>query len=249
LANRPIGALLFDLDDTLLINDVEPFLAYYYRALLTKMSDVCPPTIFLDALNAGTRAMFHNNGGNASNAEVFEKEFFLKLRTGGGARCSRQEISALFDDFYQNEFEALRQYTAVDPQARRAVEWAFERGYQVAVITQPIFPRVAILSRLRWAEVSAEEFGYHFISSYEMLNACKPHPRFFFSVLQHLGREPDECLVVGDSQADMAAGELGIKTFWVDRGRTPGAAGMVRDAEGNLADLIELVRTGGIDAL
>jgi FMN phosphatase YigB (HAD superfamily) len=68
-------------------------------------------------------------------------------------------------------------------------------------------------------------------------------------VLQHLGREPDECLVVGDSQADMAAGELGIKTFWVDRGRTPGAAGMVRDAEGNLADLIELVRTGGIDAL
>ncbi|MBN1401318.1 MAG: HAD-IA family hydrolase [Anaerolineae bacterium] len=249
MTSRPIKALLFDLDDTLLINDIEAFLPHYYRALLTKMSGVCPPTIFLDALNAGTRAMWHNSGTNASNAEVFEQEFFLKLRTGGGVRASREEILALFDDFYQHEFEALRQYTAVDPHAREAVQLAFDRGYQVAVITQPIFPRAAILSRLRWAEVGAEEFPYHFISSYEVLNARKPQPRFFLSVLEHLGRAPEECLVIGDSQADMSAGELGIKTFWIDRGRTPGAAQIVSDARGNLSDLIDLMRTGGIDEL
>lgn len=249
MTNRQIKALLFDLDDTLLINDVQPFLTRYYRALLTKMSHICPPTIFLDALNAGTRAMWHNDGSNATNAEVFEREFFSKLRIGGGARCSREEIVAQFDDFYQHEFEALREGTAIDPYARKVVQGALDRDYQVAVITQPIFPRVAILSRLRWAEVSADEFDYDFISCYEILNACKPHPYFFLSVLQHLGREPEECLVIGDSQDDIAAGQLGIKTFWVDRGRTSGGVGMRHDAEGMLSDLLELMRTGGIDAL
>ena len=239
-----IKALLLDLDDTLLVNDIEVFLPHYYRALLGKMGSLCPPTIFLDALKAGTRAMWENDGTNGTNAEAFAAEFFFRLQSSR-VPCDRGQIEERFRAFYAEEFEELREYTAVDPSSRELLELAFERGCQVAIVTQPIFPREAILARLRWANVGTDAFDYDFISSYEELRACKPHAHFFQSVLQHLGRSPDECLMVGDSPADMGAAQFGLRTFWVDRGRSSSRPDS--DARGSLADLIKLIRTGGID--
>jgi len=237
-------ALLLDLDDTLLINDMDLFGQHYFKALLAKMRKACPPQLFMESLEAGMRAMFYNDGTNGTNAEVFRQEFFPRIGR------SPEELMPLFDDFYAKDFEALRQHTTVIPEARVLVDLAFRRGYQVAIATQPMFPLSAILARLRWANVSADEFHYHFITSYETMSACKPHPHYFTTVLERLGRKPEECLMVGDSaDADMAAGKLGIKTFWVRRGRGAAPSAVACDAQGSLRDLITLFGTGGVDEL
>lgn len=237
-------ALLLDLDDTLLLNDMETFAAHYFKALLAKTRKVCPAELFMASLEAAMRAMFYNDGTDGTNAEVFAREFFPRIGR------SPEELMPLFEEFYAQDFEALRQHTTVLPEARVLVELAFAKGYQVAIATQPMFPLVAIKARLRWAGVGAEEFPYDFIASYETMRACKPHPHYFASILERLGRLPGECLMVGDSpDSDMAAGKLGIKTFWVRRERESESTAVSCDAQGSLRELIALIQTGGVDEL
>lgn len=241
---RRIRALLFDLDDTLLINDMEAFGAAYFRALAGKLRPLCPPEVLQPALDEAVRAMFRNDGRGGTNAEVFARIFFPRVGR------TPEELMPLINEFYTHDFEALRRYTAPDPAARELLSLAVERGYQLAVATQPVFPRPAILARLRWAGVGAEEFPYAYISSYEQMRACKPHPYYFQTIVTALGRTPEECLMVGDSvETDLPAGKYGLKTFWVRRDRQEAAEDVICDAQGTLGDLKHLLETGGLDAL
>lgn len=236
--------MLFDLDDTLLINDMDAFVRPYLNMLLAKVQHECSPELFLWALEVATRAMFDNDGRDVTNAEVFRAEFFPRVDR------APEELIPLFDEFYAQDFESLREYTDVDLDARVLVELSFNQGFQVAIATQPIFPMAAIHARLRWAGVGAEEFDYDFIASYETMTACKPHPSYFATILERLGRSAEECLMVGDSpEADMRAAHLGLKTFWVNRDHVPRPGGMRCDAEGDLGDLVTLVETGRIHEL
>ncbi|OGO06785.1 MAG: hypothetical protein A2Y73_06155 [Chloroflexi bacterium RBG_13_56_8] len=246
MAEEKIKALLFDLDGTLLINDIDLFMAHYWRALAFAFQSVCEPSLFRGALEAGMRAVWHNDGTDGTNAEVFAAEFF--------PRVGRQpeELLPIFERFYREDFEVLRQYTEPDPLAPIIMEAIFERGYQVAIATQPMFPRAAILARLKWAEVDAEAFPYDYITCYENMSACKPHPHYFTSLAERLGRAPQECLMIGDSvQSDMAAGVLGFKTFWVVRENPaePPPEDCDCDAQGTLRDLLALIELEELDDL
>lgn len=239
-----IKALFLDLDDTLLLNDAERFLAAYYRALVAKMQDLVPVGRFADALTFATRAMERNDGCNGTNAEVFARAFYPRVGLGP------EVLEPAFADFYTHEFESLASLTRADPAARDLVHWAFDHGLQVAIATQPMFPRVAMLARLRWAGVPYEEFPYHWVACYEKMHACKPHPHFFLEIVEGLGRRPEECLMAGDSpRADMPARDVGLCTYLVDRGHLPDGEPVDCDARGDLRHLLELLETGGIDAL
>lgn len=239
-----IKALLFDLDDTLLINDTEQFLRPYFALLVSKVTDLCPAEQFMNALSKGTAAMMRNDGSLGSNAEAFFSEFYSRVQVDPEVLTPRLEA------FYAEDFDSLRVHSAVDPDARPVVDEASARGYQLAVATQPIFPLSAIEARLNWAGVGVDEVAYDFVAHYEGMGAAKPHPHFWEIVLAHLGREPGECLMVGDSaQYDMPAREYGLKTFWVDRGRPDSPPPKVADARGSLADLYRLLTTGEIDEL
>ena len=238
-----IKALLFDLDDTLLVNDMATFTPHYMRALTSRLKKVLPPKQFLRALDIAMRAMFRNDGMSRTNAEVFADAFFPHLDR------APDEIMSAFDAFYAEDYDALSKHVEVDPDARVLMDLVVERGYRVAIATQPVFPLQAILARLRWANVGVSEYHYDFVSCYENMCACKPHPRYFLSIVEHLGCVPQECMMIGDSpEADMPARRLGLKTFWVDRRRTP-RYGITCDSLGNLRDLINLIKTGKIDEL
>lgn len=238
-----IKAVLLDLDDTLLINDMGTFVPPYFRALLAKMQGVCPPGSFIEALNAGVRAMLENDGRGPTNAEVFARTFYPRLA------CPREDVEPLLEDFYRREFEDLAYLTEQDPAARQLVALLQELQIKMVVATQPIFPASAILARLRWANVSADEFHYELITSYEVMSACKPRRPYFETILGRIGCRASEVLMVGDSaEMDMPAQRMGMRTFWVDRGRGERST-VTCDAQGSLADLIELVNTGEIHGL
>lgn len=241
-----IKAFLLDLDDTLLINDMEAFSKHYNQALLDKIKGVCPPGAFVEALSYGVKAMFYNDGRQGTNEEVFNREFYQRLNR------APDEINPILMDFYRNEFEALAVHTRPDPLARDLVRLLQERGYKIAIATQPVFPLVAIEARLRWAGVGPEEFHYDFISSYEQMRACKPHPAFFEGILEHLRVKAPEAMMVGDSlEADMSAGRMGLRTFWVRRDPADRDDDLPVDcdAQGTLEDLINLIESGAIDEL
>ena len=237
-----IRALLFDLDDTLLINDMDVFGPVYFRALGEKFAKVCSPSLLVESVQRGTRAMLRNDGTHGTNAEAFAASFFQRVK------LPPETLMPIFDDFYAHDFDTLQAITRPDPAAVQVMQRAFALGYQVAIATQPLFPLAAIASRLRWAGVGPERFAYDAIATYDTFSACKPHPVFFSQMLDKLGRQPNECLMIGDSvQSDMPASQYGIRTFLVDRGQRSASLEVNSDATGTLGDLLHLMDSGGID--
>ena len=206
-----IRALLLDLDNTLLRNDMETFVPAYLAALSEHVADHFPKETFIQHLMRATNAMFTNTDTTRTNMEVFDEAFFPAIGR------TRRELEPLFDEFYALRFPQLRGLTRPDPAARPLVEWAFAQGFQVVVATNPLFPRTAIEQRLEWAGVPVEEFPYDLVTSYEDMHATKPHPAYFLEIARRLGRQPEECLMVGDDwRLDIQpAAAAGMEVYWI----------------------------------
>ena len=208
---QSIRAILFDLDGTLLDNDMEVFLPPYFEMLTARMAPVVSREQFLDHLMRATEAMMANDG-RATNEEVFATAFYpLNGR-------SREELEPVFEGFYAEDFPKLQRYTRRKPYARPVVEQAFGLGCDVIIATNPLFPATAVQQRLAWAGV--EDFPYRLVTTYENSRAAKPNLRYFEDILKAIARPAEAALVVGDEDMDMVAGHLGCPTFLVPGSRT-----------------------------
>jgi len=228
-----IRAVLLDLDNTLLENDMETFVPAYLGVLGQFIADHYPPDAFIRHLMRATDAMMANNGSERTNQEVFEAAFFPAIGR------TREEMEPLFAEFYATRFPALRSLTRPVHIARPLMEYLFREGFQVAIATNSLFPRTAIEQRLAWAGVPVEEFPYHLITSYEVMHASKPHPAFFSEIARVLGRAPEECIMVGDEwKMDIRpARQAGMRTYWIADRKAPHPVDEPPpDGQGELAD-------------
>jgi HAD superfamily hydrolase (TIGR01549 family) len=208
--SNTIRAVLFDLDDTLLENNVDRFLKAYFDLLTPSMAHLVPPEKFISALIYATQAMIKNNDAAVTNQQAFINVFFPRVgRTA-------QEMMPLFDDFYATQFGKLRSLTRPNPSARAVIQTAFDSGCDVVIATNPVFPETAIRQRMEWAGVS--NFPYRLITSFEVMHAAKPNPRYYREILEHICRGPEQCIMVGDDWRNdiEPAMKVGLQVFWVN---------------------------------
>ena len=146
------------------------------------------------------------NDGSQSNEAAFWKKF---------ASIYGEKVLAdkpLFDEFYLKEFQEAKGICGRNPKAALTVQRAKEMGLRVALATNPIFPKVATESRIRWAGLEPEDFELY--TSYENIGYCKPNPDYYREIVKRLGVEPEQCLMVGnDVSEDMVAETVGMKVF------------------------------------
>lgn len=234
-----VDTILFDLDGTLLPLDAEAFLGAYLVAVGKYFAHLVDPRHMISSLLRATEEMIHNQEGDMTNEEVFWKAFIPMIG------IDREILFPGFEQFYREEFPKLKSKTRPTPLARKVLEAALARGYTLVLATNPVFPREAILERMRWAGIDG--YPWALITSFENFNFCKPYPSYYRQIVTALGRKPERCLVVGnDVQEDLVASSLGMATFLVtdcliDRGTSP------RNplAEGCLEDfLVFLVEDG-----
>ncbi len=228
--NDRYQAILFDLDGTLLDSNMEAFLPHYIQRLSARVAHLVPPDKFIVQLLAATQAMVANDG-RASNAQVFAEAFYPAVgRTAA-------ELEPIFVDFYATDYPQLQALTRRKPDARRAVQAAFDLGCAVVIATNPLFPETAIRQRLAWAGVA--DFPYRRVTTFENSHFAKPNPRYFAEILAEIGCAAENVLVVGDEAADMIAGRLGCETFLTPSINTRfGAATPEPTYRGALSDLI-----------
>lgn len=225
-------AILFDLDDTLLGNPMERFLPAYFQALSQKVHHILPAEEFLGHLIRATQAAIANTEPHRTIEDVFWAEFSLALD------MSKAEIMPLLEDFYANDYPGLESYTQQHPDARPLVEAAFGHGYAVAIATNPLFPRSAVLQRLEWAGVS--DFPYALVTTYENMHFTKPHPEYYTEIAERIGHPPEDCLMVGNELENdiQPAAAVGMGTFWITDAP---AASHPADGTGTLADVVGLL--------
>ena len=201
-----IKAVLFDLDATLLQMDQDKFLKAYFGGVVKRVSqNGYDPQTFLKFFYAGIKDMVANNGEH-TNEYVFWKR--MKDGYGDGVR----ELEAIFDKFYNEEFDTYKDICEYTEKSRKVVLKVKKMGYIAALATSPLYPVVATKKRISWAGLTPEDFA--FITTYENSSYAKPNPEYFKFVAESIGCKPCECLMVGnDTSDDFGAIESGMKLF------------------------------------
>ena len=118
-----------------------------------------------------------------------------------------------FDAFYEKVFPTVKESCGFDPMANEVIQSARERGYRLALATNPMFPSAATYERIRWAGLDAKDFDL--ITTYENCTASKPNPSYYLDVIDRMGAKPEECLMVGNDVNDdiLPALGLGMQAF------------------------------------
>lgn len=201
-----IRYIFFDLDGTLLPMDQDQFIRTYMGALSTYMAPHgFEPKQLVKTIWHGTGAMFNNNGA-ASNEDVFWDNFTAVY----GPDVRQQE--PIFDTFYRTRFADVKSSCGYDPKAAQTVKKLKQMGFELVLATQPIFPAIATETRMLWAGLDKNVFKLY--TTYENSNFCKPNPAYYRQILEKVGAEASECLMVGnDVTEDMIAQTLGMKVF------------------------------------
>ncbi len=238
--------LLLDLDNTLLKNDIDSFLPHYLQAFARQVAGQIDPDRFIQALLAGTQAMATNRRPDLTLREAFDAVFFPWL---GVDVATFQRIA---DDFYERIFPTLRGLTQPYPQASALVKACLERGYRLAVATNPLFPYTAILQRLAWADLPLENNPFELISSYETFHFAKPEPAYFTELLARMGWPDGPVVVVGDDlERDVAASRrAGLPAFWITQdGESAPTGPRAPAASGRLDDLLPWIDSTPVEEL
>ncbi len=210
-------AILLDLDDTLLANDMRTFIPAYFKTLAESVKEKISAERLIRELLRGTDFMDAAGASELTNEEAFESVFYASIG------LTKEEMRPFFDRFYSEEFPRLRAITRPIPGARSLVDLAFTRGWQVVVATNPVFPLTAVEQRLDWAGVPVQDFTYSLITCLENMHATKACPAYYREILSKLALKPGDCLMVGDDWIrDMVpAAEVGIPVYWITERAVP----------------------------
>lgn len=235
-----LQTILFDLDDTLLGNNMNSFLQNYFPLLSAYVQPLVNADRFLPELMYATQAIINNSDRNATNRDVFWRVFCE--RNG----LQREEVEPFFAVFYEEQFGRLKETTERRPVARELVHWCFDQGLKVVIATNPLFPRRAIEQRLSWAGVGVEEFDYALVTAYENMHSAKPHSAYYREVLNAVEVEPNHALMVGDDWGNdiMPAKKMGMFTYWIPSSDEAPEVAVKPDGQGGLEELFQCLKAG-----
>lgn len=230
-----IKALLFDLDDTLIDNDVTVFRVPYFKLLHHYLANHFPLNGIIPTLIHSSDIMLANTNPTRTLKHTFDDHFYPAIQ------LSANDMAPVFEQFYVEQFPSLQSLTSPRPAARQIIQWAFGQGYQVVIATDPVLPQIAAETRLRWGGVGVNEFDYAFITAYETFHFSKSNPEYYAEILTRLECHPEEALMIGnDWERDIVpAAQVGLNTYWITNGKQ---SPPIRDVNiagwGTLADFL-----------
>lgn len=201
-----MNTILFDLDGTLVPITQKDFGNVYFKLLISKNNDL---NISIDtmktALFSGVKAMVKNDG-SVTNEQAFWNAFTSV------ADVSRKDCEIVFEKFYATEFDKVKSVVTETDISKQLISVLKQKGYKLILATNPIFPIEAVEKRLKWVGLSKSDFAY--ITTYDNSCFCKPNPLYFKEIVDKLGLDVNECLMVGNNVVeDTCAEKIGIKTI------------------------------------
>ena len=203
-----LKTIMFDLDGTLVPFMQDDFIRAYFKALVARISPMgYDGEKIIAALWKGTGAMLKNDG-TYTNRQVFWECFSQELGTGV------LSLEGILDDFYLREFDSVSTTLKETVDRAALIRSLREKGYGLVLATNPVFPAVAVQTRLKWIGLRPEDFDY--VTTYENSRHSKPNPAYYRDILTHISRRPEECLMIGNNPVDdMAALQTEMEAYLV----------------------------------
>jgi FMN phosphatase YigB (HAD superfamily) len=244
--------LLFDLDDTLLKNDIDTFVPVYLKALGKHLSQFVAPEVLVPCLLAATKMMLVNNDPAISLETAFDQAFYPEIGQ------SKAALRPAIEQFYDEIYPGLHHLTSQRLETPGLVAESIALGHQVVVATNPLFPRKAIEHRLRWAGLDPDVVPFSLVTTYEGMHFAKPNPAYLAEILAQLGCPNQPAVMIGNSLSDdlTPANQLGMPVFWVNPEGAPlppgfhpaSASGSLDQVSGWIKQLADAESRGEISA-
>lgn len=226
--------ILFDLDGTLLPMSIERFTKDYFTRLAFYFADIVDSKTLIRQVLEATEVMVKN-----TEKRLNETVFTEHLRSL--APDAADQYMERFEDFYDTVFLTLQTGVTLKPLIPKSINLLKNKGYTLVVATNPLFPRKAILHRLHWAGLDEKDFSY--ISCFERNCYCKPNTAFFQEVLEEIGEQAENCLMVGnDVQEDLVCKDIGIKSFLIEDYLIHRGGNIITDYRGSYKDFYGFVQ-------
>lgn len=202
-----LKAILFDLDGTLLPMDNDVFTKAYFKLLAAELDPYgYEPKQLIDGVWQGTKAMVKNDG-TQMNEQVFWKEFASIFGDKVYSDIDK------FNEFYETDFDRLKSYCGYNEQANKTIRALKEKSYTLVLASNPVFPMEAQKKRMLWAGVNPDDFAL--ITSYENSHYCKPNPLYYKEIIEKIGVQSGEFLMVGNDTTEDAAAMLAGTDFFL----------------------------------
>jgi len=200
-----LKAVLFDLDNTLILYDEMELLKRYFPSISSKFADIIPPDRFAERLMKATFEMHKNDG------TILNRDAFLNVFCEGIDR-PRQEIWERFEDFYANDFDKFREIVTVPDHARDVFLSIRSKNLKIVIATNPVWPLSAQMARLSWAGLG--DIDFELVTNIDNMTYCKPQIGYYREICSKIGEKAEGCLMVGDDPAnDMVVAKIGMKTY------------------------------------
>lgn len=203
-----IDTLFFDLDGTLLPMNQDLFIKDYFERLTNALVGFgYDPKLCMKGIYEGTQSMMINKGPHLNEDIFWEK--FTDI-----TQIKKDDVYDGVYEFYTTDFQNVIETTQPIDDIQETIDLIKQKGYEVVLATNPLFPRVATYSRVKWANLNHESFSE--ITTYENYHASKPSLEYYKEVLTKMNKEGYQVLMVGnDVSEDLVISELGAKTYLV----------------------------------
>ncbi len=200
-----LNAVLFDIDNTLILFDEMKFHDLYFPGITPMFTDIMPADDFHERLITATLAMAKNNG-ERTNVEVF-LDVFME-----GRREKREDVWARFVRFYETEYDKIEEIVIPTKGAGDVFEAIRRMGLKLVIASNPFFPMEVQLKRVAWAGL--DHFHFDLVTHIENMSFCKPGVEYYLQIGEMIDEPPEACLMVGnDPVNDMNAAKAGMKTY------------------------------------
>ena len=200
-----VQAVLFDIDNTLILFNERRFFEVYVASVAGRFSDLFGPTEFTTRLMAASRDLMDNRG-QMSNAAYFMDRFCA------GMSHDRDLLWSRFMDYYETAFDEFKVMATPVAGVCGVIEALKARGLRLAAASNAFWPRSVQALRLGWAGLDPGDFDP--VTALENARFLKPQTGFFVDVAGGFGLAPEACLMVGnDPVNDMAAQTAGMRTY------------------------------------
>ena len=201
-----IKNILFDLDGTLINTLQNNFNEKYFNSIYKKFNDSGYDGAFLSrAVLEGLGAMISNDGSK-SNEEAFWDFFESKTNV------KKDDIISLFEDFYKKEYDALYDCVEKIEVTGKAISILKNKGYNLILATNPLFPKIAIEKRASWGNIDCCNFSY--VTSYENSSYAKPNLNYYKEIIDNNHLDAKETIMFGnDLIEDLVIEELNVPCY------------------------------------
>lgn len=201
-----IKNVIFDLDGTLIKTNQDKFNENFFNLLKETFEKEGYDGSAMAMISLQSVGAMINNDGKKTNEEVFWSCFEEKTK------LKKEKVYDLFNDLYYNKYDCMYDSVESIKEMREALESLKEKGYNLILATNPLFPKIAIEKRAKWGEIDCNVFSY--VTSFENSSYSKPNVNYYKEIIKNNDLKIDETIMFGnDLVEDLAIEKTGINCY------------------------------------